>query len=210
LNFEQLKKAVVEMDAVTVRDLVNAGIKQKIDPRDILTTGLIAGMKEVGSLFSRKEYYVPEVLLASDAFYAGFDILSPLLKKQEYTPKAKVVIGVVEGDIHDIGKNIVKVMIEASGYRVIDLGKDVKTNIFVDEVQKENPDVLCLSSLMSTTMSRMADIITKLKKTALRDKTNIIVGGAPVTEEFARNIGADAYGEDAADAVRIIDELTCG
>ncbi len=210
MDFDRLKKAVIEMDDKTVRDLVNEGLKDQIDPQYILDEGLIAGIKEVGELFSRKEYFVPEVLLASEAFYAGFHLISPLIKKQNLKKKAKVVIGVVEGDIHDIGKNIVKVLVEASGYNVIDLGKDVPTKRFVETIVKEKPEILAMSSLMTTTMMHMEKVIRELEKRKLRGSVKVVVGGAPVNEDFAEKVKADAYGKDATDAVRIIDNLTSG
>lgn len=198
------------MDDGGIKELIESALKKGIKPYDILNKGLIPGMKEVGELFSRKEYFVPEVLLASEAFYAGFNIVSPLISSTVRRAEAKIVIGVVEGDIHDIGKNIVKVLIESSGYQIIDLGKDVPTERFIDAVLKEKPAVLALSSLMTTTMTKMEEIIKELKKKDLRDRVKVIIGGAPVNREFAARIKADAYGEDAADAVKLIDELIHG
>jgi corrinoid protein of di/trimethylamine methyltransferase len=210
LDFISIRNAVIEMDDQTVEHLVYEALDEKCDVIDILDNGLIAGMKEVGKLFSRKEYYVPEVLLASEAFYAGFNILDPFMKSSPHKPKAKVVMGVVEGDIHDIGKNIVKVMFEASGYQVIDLGKDVPVARFVESVENERPTVLALSSLMTTTMVHMGTIISELEKKNLRDTVNVIVGGAPVNEEFAKKIKADGYSPDAPSAVQLIDGITSG
>lgn len=210
MDFNKLKKAVIEMQDKTVSDLVKSALKEQIAPQEILNKGLIAGMKEVGNLFSCKEYFVPEVLLASEAFYAGFNIISPLIKSLQIQPKAKIVIGVVKGDIHDIGKNIVTVLIEASGYQVIDLGKDVSTEKFINAVVKEKADILALSSLMTTTMEKMEQIIKKLEEKKLRDTVKVIVGGAPVNEEFAKKIKADGYGKDAADAVKLLERLISG
>lgn len=210
MDLNKIKTAVVAMDETSVRALVESALKEKMPAREVLERGLIAGMKEVGRLFSCQEYFVPEVLLASEAFYAGFDLVSPLLKKENLQPKAKVVIGVVQGDIHDIGKNIVRVMLEASGYRVIDLGDNVATKKFIETVEKETPDVLALSSLMTTTMIQMGEIIQALEKKNLRKKTKVIVGGAPVNEQFAQQIKADGYGKDAAEAVTLIERLTRG
>lgn len=165
-------------------------------------------MKEVGELFSRKEYYVPEVLLASEAFYVGFNMISPLIKSQQGQKKAKVVIGVVKGDIHDIGKNIVKVLIEASGYDIIDLGKDVSTGCFIETAVKEKPAILAMSSLMTTTLVHMEEVIKELIKKKMRRSIKVIVGGAPVNEEFANKIGADGYAEDATQAVKLIKKIT--
>jgi len=209
LDLRKLKKAVIEMDDKEVSKLVKVALQEHIDLNTVLNKGLIAGMKEVGELFIKKEYYVPEVLLASEAFYAGFNIIIPLLKSQNFK-KAKVVIGVVKGDIHDIGKNIVKVLIQASGYDIIDLGKDVSVESFINTVVKEKPAVLAMSSLMTTTLIHMEDVIQKLVKKDLRNGLKVIVGGAPVNEEFARKIGADGYAKDAARAVKLLDKLTSG
>lgn len=207
--FKNLKKAVIDMDDQTVKKLVKDALEADIDPSEVLNKGLISGMQTVGELFIKKEYYVPEVLLASEAFYAGFNIITPLLKANDQK-KAKVVIGVVKGDIHDIGKNIVKVLVQASGYDIIDLGKDVSVESFIKTVTKEKPAVLALSSLMTTTLIQMEDVINELVKKNLRNGLKVIVGGAPVTEEFAKKIGADGYAEDAARAVKLINKLTCG
>lgn len=206
--FEELKRAIIDMDDKMCKQLVNEAIKSRIAPLDILNKGLIPGIKEVGELFARKEYYVPEVLLASETFYTGFNIVKPLIKSQGNVKKTKVVIGVVEGDIHDIGKNIVRVLTEASGYEVVDLGKDIPTKKLIDIVAKEKPDILALSSLMTTTMMRMKEIINILENKKLRNKIKVIIGGAPVNEAFAKKIKADGYGKDAVAAVRLIERLT--
>ena len=207
MDFDNIKKAVVDMEVEKVKDLVTKLLKNKRLPEEILEKGLIAGMKEVGRLFSCKEYFVPEVLMASEAFYAGFDLVSPLIKTKQMKEKGKIIIGVVEGDIHDIGKNIVKVMLEASGYQVVDLGKDVPTEIFVDSVTRENPKILAMSALMTTTMMKMKDVVKSHEHKKLRNKVKVIIGGAPVNEDFAKRIGADGYGEDASAAVSLVEAL---
>lgn len=209
MEVEKIKKAIVELDEVTVKNLVEQMLKEGIAPEEILKKGLIAGMKEVGELFARKDYFVPEVLLASEAFYAGFNIVQPLIKVSQFNfQKAKIAIGVVEGDIHDIGKNIVKVMFEASGYKVVDLGRDVPTQKFIKAIENEKPQILALSSLMTTTMMHMEEIITILEEKNLRKDVKVIVGGAPVNEDFAKKIGADGYGEDAFAALKVVERLT--
>lgn len=210
MDIKKIKKAVIELDDDTTKELVTEAIHLNIEPQEILEKGLIAGMKAVGDLFFRKEYFVPEVLLASEAFYAGFNIIKPKIKPARAKQRVKVVIGVVEGDIHDIGKNIVKVMMESSGYEVIDLGQDVSAEKFIDTVAQEKPDVLALSSLMTTTMIHMTDIIRGLEDKRLRSTVKIIIGGAPVNREFAKKIRADGYGKDAADAVRLVETLAGG
>jgi corrinoid protein of di/trimethylamine methyltransferase len=211
-NESLLKKiiiAVIAMDGGEVEKLVYQAIDEQVDPNDVINKGLIRGMKDVGDLFIKKEYYVPEVLLASEAFYAGFNIIAPLVKSREIK-KAKVVIGVVKGDIHDIGKNIVRVLVEAAGFHVIDLGKDVSVASFVNAVIKEKPNILAMSSLMTTTLLQMENVISTLKKKSLRNKVKVIIGGAPVTAEYAQKIGADGYAEDAARAVQLFDKLANG
>jgi corrinoid protein of di/trimethylamine methyltransferase len=198
------------MDDSNVEKLVREALKQGLEPTEILENGLIAGMKEVGQLFARKEYYVPEVLLASESFYVGFNIINPMIKKTSHQPKARIVMGVVEGDIHDIGKNIVKVMLEASGFEVIDLGRDTPISEFITAVEREKPKILALSSLMTTTMTHMKDVIQELNNRTLRDTVKVVVGGAPLNEEFAQKIGADGYGRDAAAAVKLIQKIING
>lgn len=207
MNFIEIQKALVELDADRVKSLVATFLRQNCQPREILEKGLIPGMKEVGQRFTQKIYFVPEVLVASEAFYAGFALVSPLLVSETAPTKGKVVIGVVAGDIHDIGKNIVKVMLEASGFQIIDLGRDVPADRFVEAVVTEKPRILALSSLMTTTMREMAAVATRLKEKNLHTTTRLIVGGAPVTEDFARTIGADGYGEDAGRAVELVERL---
>lgn len=206
---KKIREAVIAMNDQRVEELVKVALNQNLDPNEVLKKGLICGMQDVGELFIKKEYYVPEVLLASEAFYAGFNIVTPLIKSHD-SKKTKVVIGVVKGDIHDIGKNIVKVLIEAAGYDIIDLGKDVSTASFINTVIKEKPTVLAMSSLMTTTLIHMEDVMNELIKKNLRNGIKVIVGGAPVTEEYARKIGADGYAEDAARAVKLVDKLTSG
>ncbi len=207
MDFILIKKAVVDFESDKVERLIKEFLEKGAEPKTILEQGLIPGMNEVGRLFAQKEYFVPEVLLASEAFYAGFGLISPLLSRTEKFKKGKVVIGVVQGDIHDIGKNIVKVMLEASGYEVIDLGRDVPNEKFVETVANEKPQILALSSLMTTTMGQMGVVIKLLKKNKLRKNVKIVIGGAPVNQEFADKIGADGYAEDASKAVQLLDKF---
>lgn len=210
MTFEDITEAVIEMNDNKVGNLVQEALQARHDPGEILENGLIPGMKEVARLFACKEYFVPEVLLASESFYAGFNLIIPLLKRSGKQLKAKVVMGVVEGDIHDIGKNIVKVMFEASGFEVVDLGRDIPNKQFIDAVERESPKILALSSLMTTTITRMQEIIEMLERNHLREGLKVIVGGAPVNEEFARNIKADGYSPDAPSAVQLAERLLSG
>ncbi|OGC43860.1 hypothetical protein A2Y85_06630 [candidate division WOR-3 bacterium RBG_13_43_14] len=210
MDLKALTDSIVAMNDQVVRDLVKRALSDHIDPKVILDQGLIPGIKEVGSLFSRKEYFVPEVLLAAEAFYAGFDIIKPLLESAGVKKKGKIMIAVVEGDIHDIGKNIVKVMLEASGYDVNDLGRDVSVNRIIKSVKACKPQILALSSLMTTTMNHMEDVIKILEEEGIRSQVKVIVGGAPVNRDFAERIKADGYGCDAAEAVKITDTIING
>ena len=207
MDYGQIKRAVVGFETEKVKELVKELLEKGIEPKEILEQGLVAGMKEVGRLFAIKEYYVPEVLLASESFYAGFELVSPLIAKTETTKKARIVIGVVQGDIHDIGKNIVKVMLEASGYEIIDLGKDVPNEKFIETVAQQKPQVLALSSLMTTTMIQMETVIKLLNKKKIRKNVKVIIGGAPINQEYADKIGADGYAQDASGAVRLVERL---
>jgi len=207
MDLNKIKNALISLDDAGVKTLVQQALDETVKAEEILEKGLVPGMVEVGRLFSRKEYFVPEILVAAEAFYAGFNLIDPWLKKTAARKREKIMIAVVEGDIHDIGKNIVKVMLEANGYRVLDLGKDVPTTRLLEAVTREKPVILCLSSLMTTTMVRMREIIDRLHAMNLRDKIKIVIGGAPVTEDYARQISADGYAPDAAEAVILIDKL---
>lgn len=210
MDFSLIKKAVVEFESDKIKYLIREFLDKGASPNDVLEQGLIPGMKEIGRLFAIKEYYVPEVLLGSEAFYAGFELIKPLLVQSAITKKGKVVIGVVQGDIHDIGKNIVKVILEANGYEIIDLGRDVPNEKFIESIIEQKPQILALSSLMTTTMVQMENIIKLLNRKKLRKTIKVIVGGAPLNQEFATKIGADGYAEDAAGAVRLVENLAGG
>jgi len=206
-GFAAIAQAIVDLQPRKTAQLVQDALRAGRAPPDILLQGLARGMNRVGELFAAKEFFVPEVLMASRAMDAGFDLLRPLLKAGDRGNQGRVVLGVVQGDIHDIGKNIVKVLLEAAGFEVIDLGRDVPVASFVHSVREQRPQVLGLSSLMTTTMPLMAVIINELQKQGLRDKVRVIVGGAPVNSDYARSIGADAYAPDAPAAVREIRRL---
>jgi corrinoid protein of di/trimethylamine methyltransferase len=204
--FVQLAEAVTTMKPERVAELARKVLEQGLSPQDAMTQGLAAGMRRMGEKFAAKECFVPEVLLASKAMYAGFDILSKAASYKPQAAKGKVILGVVQGDIHDIGKNIVKVMVQAAGFEVIDLGRNVPLPEFVKAVQN-GAAVLGVSSLMTTTMPRMGKVVELLDKSRLRPGVKVIVGGAPVTAQFARNIGADGFAADAHGAVLEIERL---
>lgn len=205
--FAKIKDAVIEMDDETVESLCNEAIAENFDATEVIREGLIKGMDRVGELYATGEYFLPEVLTASFALNAGVDILKPYMKKEVSTKPVKIVIGVVEGDTHDIGKNLVKIMCESAGFEVIDLGRDVPINEFVDVAEKENTDFILMSTLMTTTMSGMKAVVDELTARGIRDKYKVMIGGGPISQKFCDEIGADAYTVDAASCVKKIKEI---
>jgi 5-methyltetrahydrofolate--homocysteine methyltransferase len=169
----------------------------------IFEKGLVPAMAEVGRLFEEGEYFVPEMLIAARAMQGGLNLLKPLLISEKVEPVGKVVIGTVKGDLHDIGKNLVAIMMEGAGFEIVDLGTDVPVEKFVSEVKEKKADILAMSALLTTTMTTMPTVITALKDAGIRDGVKVMVGGAPVTQEFAAQIGADGYSQDASQAARL-------
>lgn len=206
-DFNELISAVVEGNRKRVKELVELAIKEGISPEDILNKGLIVGMTIVGEKMKNGEYFVPEVLLSARSMQGGLELLKPLLVKSGLPLKGKIVIGTVKGDLHDIGKNLVAMMLEGAGYQVIDLGVDVPPEKFVEAVKLHKPDILGMSALLTTTMPNMKLTIEALEREGVRSKVKVIVGGAPVTNTFALEIGADGYGEDAVSAVSLVNNL---
>ena len=184
-----------------VGDLVRQAIDQQVPAPDILNNGLIAGMNVVGDQFRLREIFLPDVLLAARAMYAGLDLLKPLLARDGVPTAGRVVIGSVHGDLHDIGKNLVAIMLKGAGFEVIDLGNDVPAERFVDAAQEHGASVIGLSALLTTTMPVMRDVVELVRARGLGGRVRVIVGGAPVSEAWSREIGADSYGYDAANAV---------
>ena len=205
--YEKLADAVVEMDEDLVRELCEQAVAEGIDAFEAIDSGLSVGMERAGKLFEEEEYFVPELLMCADAMNVGVDILKPYIKAGQNGQKHRIVIGVIEGDTHDIGKNLVKLMLETSGFEVIDLGRDVPARKFVDEAVAQNAEMIMVSSLMTTTMDAMADVVTALDELGLRGKIKYAVGGGPVSQSFADKIGADGYSKNAADAVRMCQRL---
>jgi len=206
---ELLKKihdSVVEFEEETSVKLCTEALNEGIDPYDAIMEGLAAGMETVGGLYEQKEYFVPELLLCSDAMYAGLDILRPHVKVDKSAKAVgKIIMGVIEGDIHDIGKTLVKTMFEAAGWEIYDLGKDVKLEKFVEELKRTKADVVALSALMTTSMLAMPKVIDMLK--AQVPEVIVMVGGAPLSPEIAKQYGADGYAKDAIAAVKEADRL---
>ncbi|UCH50997.1 MAG: corrinoid protein [Chloroflexota bacterium] len=190
-----------------VTELVEAALVQKIDPQDIISKGLTKGMEIVGQKFEAKEYFIPDMLAAAQAVGAAMDILEPHLAGTGIKAKGKIIVATVKGDLHDIGKNIVSILLRGAGYTVKDLGNDIDTSTIVEAVREEQPQLLGLSALLISTMANMADVIQALNDAGLRDKVKVIIGGAPVSEDFAKSIGADGYGADGFNAVRVVESL---
>lgn len=190
-----------------VLELTNAALEQNIPTQKIITEGLTAGMEVVGAKFAAKEYFIPDMLASAEAVGAAMDILKPHLEKSEAPRKGKFAIVTVKGDIHDIGKNIVAILLKGAGYEVEDLGIDVPTEKIVEYVKNEKPNYLGLSALLTTTMLVMGEVIEGLKSAGVRDAVKVLIGGAAVSEEFAQQIGADFYCVDGFDAVRKLEAL---
>ena len=184
--------------AKVVKELVEQAINEGISAEVILKDGLMDGMNIIGERFKKNDIYIPEVLVAARAMNQGAQLLKPLLVKQGVKTVGKVCLGTVQGDLHDIGKNIVKMMLEGKGFEVIDLGTDVAAETFIDTAINESCDIICCSALLTTTMNVMADVVKAAERAGIRDKVKIMIGGAPVSEEFCKQIGADAYTSDAA------------
>jgi len=202
INFDELTKAVVEGDSNASLELTKKAMDMGISAMEILNRGLLPGMEIIGEQFEKQEIFFPELLMAADTMKATVALLRPELSKSKIPPIGKCVIGTVEGDAHDIGKNLVKMMLEQNGWEVTDLGTDVPTEKFCSVIEEGSFDILGLSALLTVTMHVMDDIIKALKATGLRDKVKVMVGGAPVTQSFTDQIGADAYAENAVEAAR--------
>lgn len=190
-----------------VVELTRSALDNNIPPEAIITQALTAGMQVVGEKFSTKEYFIPDMLASAEAVGIAMDILKPYLKASNVATKGKFVIATVKGDIHDIGKNIVAILLKGAGYEVNDLGIDVPTKKVVEIVKKDNPDFLGLSALLTTTMVVMGEIIEALKQNGLRDKVKVLIGGAAVSEEYAQEIGADTYCVDGFHTIKVVEEF---
>ena len=190
-----------------VFELTKQAIEQKIDPKIILDKGLVSGMYVIGEQFRNHDIFLPEVLLAAKAMYAGMDQLKPLFIKEDMPTQGKIVIGTVKGDLHDLGKNLVGIMLKGAGFDVIDLGKNVPPERFIEAAIKEDAKLIGMSALLTTTMPVMKEVIDLLKQKNLKGKIKTVIGGAPITEEYAKEIGADAYAFDAAKSIECVKYL---
>jgi corrinoid protein of di/trimethylamine methyltransferase len=207
--FKLMSNALVDLDEDQVINLTQRGLDQGLNPLEILEKGLSDGIRRIGESYAARDITLPYMVIGADIMQTAVSILEPEIEKSQKRRifKGKVIIGTVEGDIHDIGKKIVATLLKANGYEVIDLGRDVPTTKFVEQVRLENPNFLCLSALMTTTVFNQRAVIELLEKQFLRDRVRIIVGGAGVTRERAMEMGADGYGENASEAVSVIEEL---
>jgi len=203
-----LKKEVLRGEAVKIKELVRKAIDQGLAPLEILEKALRPAMEEVGKKFENLEIFLPDMMKAADAMTAGIEILRPYLGSGNVDiKKGLILLGTVEGDVHEIGKNIVRVMLEGVGFKVIDLGYDVPVLTFVEKVKELDPDIVAMSALMTTTMVHMPRVIKALQERDLKKKVKVIVGGAPVLPDWAEKIGADGYGENAGEAVNLVRRL---
>ena len=207
VDWQKLADSVYGGKREAVAELVQAAIDEGNGPADVLDNGLIAGMNRVGVDFKNNVIYVPEVLIAARAMKAGMAILKPLLSEAKVEPKGKVVIGTVKGDLHDIGKNLVGMMLEGAGYQVGDMGVDVGPDKFMAEVKNIDADVVAMSALLTTTMLAMRDTVQAFEAAGMRDRVKLIIGGAPVTQKWCDEIGADGYAPDAASAVELVRQV---
>jgi len=204
---EEIREAVLDGNAAAVPVAVERALAQGADPSTILDEALIPALDVVGSEYESGIRYVPEMLASAEAMKAGMSILQPSLVAAGVQAKGRVVLGTVTGDLHDIGKNLVGMMLEGAGYEVVDLGVEVSAERFVEAVREHTPDILALSALLTTTMTNMPAVIKALEKAGLRNTTRVVVGGAPVTQRFAEQIGADGYAVDAPSAVSLVRHL---
>jgi 5-methyltetrahydrofolate--homocysteine methyltransferase len=199
----RLRDCVVNLDIDGVKRAAKEAIDAGVTPYEAIMEGMAKGMEIVGQKYEAGEYFLAELIMAGETMKEGLSVLEPYMKTGDMKHIGKVVIGTVEGDLHDIGKNVVITLLTASGFEVIDLGVDVPAEKFVEAVKQYKPDIVAMSALLTTTMVNMAKVIKALEQAGLRDKVKIIVGGAPLTEEYAKQIGADAYGRDAVEGVNI-------
>jgi corrinoid protein of di/trimethylamine methyltransferase len=206
-TIERIREDLYNYNSDAIKEDVKKALEEKVPPIDLIKI-LSETMKDIGDKFSRLELFLTNLMMAGDTMKAALDVILPRMDKKDIPTKGKVVLGTVKDDIHDIGKNIVSALLTASGFEIIDLGKDVPSSKFVEEAERTGANVVAASALMSTTMAAMKDLVDYFSVKGVRNKYKIIVGGGPVTREYAKEIGADGYGENAVEAVRIVEELT--
>ncbi len=203
---EAISQAVAEGNLYDMEDMVSSALAAGESPKDLLDA-MMAGLKDCGDRFELGEYFLPELMGSADAFNVGMQVLAPRLAPGDRQSQGTVVLGTVRGDVHDIGKNLVGFMLESTGFTVVNLGVDVSAEAFAQAVRDHEPQVLGMSGLLTTTMLGMEDVIEELKRQGLRDRVKVIIGGAPVSRKYAEQIGADGYGNDAAQAVKLVRSL---
>ena len=207
---QKMSDMVFEMEDEDIADVCEEYIEEGHDALDGILHGLVDGMNRASEMYDQEEYFVTDLLLCSDAMYAGLDVLRPHLPEDSSMGEAKkAVIGVVEGDTHDIGKNLVKIMMETAGFEMYDLGRDVPLDSFVEKAKEVDADLIMMSTLMTTTMPGMREVINKLKEQGIRDSVKVMVGGSPISVKYAEDIGADGYSRNAVEAVEVAKKL-CG
>ncbi len=209
-SLQKIFDGILEGDLGGVAENVQAALDAALDPNVILNDGMIAAMREVGARFEAGDYYVPEMLIAARTMQTGMAVLKPHLQKTEQKSSGRVLMGTVKGDLHDIGKNLVSLMLEGAGYEIIDLGVDVPAEEFVKKAIELKPDVIGMSALLTTTMASMKTTIAALDAAGLRKNIKVIIGGAPVTENYAHQIEADGFSPDASRAVNLVEDLLNG
>ncbi|MBC7915223.1 MAG: corrinoid protein [Pyrinomonadaceae bacterium] len=207
LLYKKLSDAVVEMDEKQTANIALEILDNHLDPLEAIELGLMDGMQRVGDLYENEEYFITELLVCADAMNAAMDVFKPHIINSDKKSKGRIVIGSIEGDTHDIGKNIVALIIESAGFDLLDLGRDVSPRVFVDKATEFKADIIAISTLMTTTMDRMGDVIKLLEQEKKRDSFKVIVGGKPVSLAFAKRIGADGYSASAPGALRLVKEL---
>jgi 5-methyltetrahydrofolate--homocysteine methyltransferase len=206
----EISKNVEIGDSAAVKELVRKALSMNINPERLLNSGLIKGMEAVGKKFKKNEIFIPEVLIASRAMKSAMDVIKPYMSEVEERSLGKIVLGTVKGDLHDIGKMVVGIALEREGYDIIDIGIDVPKETFLETIQKEKPNILGMSALLTTTMTYMRDVIDSIKSAQFQTEVKIIIGGAPITQSFADEIGADGYAPEAESAVTLVKTLLSG
>ena len=194
-------------DSAAVKELTKTALSQKIAAEEILNDGLVKGMEVIGIKFKKNEIFIPEVLIATRAMKAGMDIIRPYFTEEKNKSKGKIVMGTVKGDLHDIGKKIVCMILESEGFEVVDIGIDVPKEKFLTSIKKENPDIIGMSALLTTTMVYMREVIEAVEKAKLKQNVKIIIGGAPITQSFADELKVDGYAPDGVSAVELVKNL---
>jgi len=207
--FSEMENAIVQGDKEETEALARKAVERQLDLNEVIEKGYVPGIKKVGELWEKGEYFLPELITSAECMKAAMGVLQPELEKAqiEIRSRGKIIIGTVEGDIHDIGKNLVSSMLSANGFDVIDLGADVKLEMFIEKAEEENADFICLSALLTTTMVGQKRLVEMLKEKNLSDRFKVMVGGAPVNQKWADDIGADGYAENAMIAVQAVKNL---